>query len=116
MSLADATRRVPFSNGTEGQEWMGKWCDLCVHDSALHDHPGGGAGCDLIGSALLGAEFFSWPEAWLPEPDDGRFFLPSRLVCLQFEPCGSCGGDPGAGERAERVADVQAYWSESGRR
>lgn len=118
MSLADATKGIPFSNGTEGQEWMAKWCDFCVHDTTLHNHPSddGGTGCDLIGSALLGDEFFAWPEAWLPEPDDGRFFLPSRLVCLHFEPCRECGGDPGAAERAERVVEVQAYWRDNGSR
>lgn len=108
--FADACS-VPFSNGTEGHAWMSKWCEFCVHDHGMHDgvdRPEDG--CDLILQAMLDHEF--WPEAWLPEPDDGSFFLPSRMICGQFSPCteGNCTGDPGADERAQRIADVTAYW------
>lgn len=110
--LAAATRRVPFSNGTEGYGWMDKWCAYCVHDHEVH--AGGGPGCGIICSALLagGGNEWCWPEAWLPEPDDGTYAVVPRVICGQFEPCthGGCTGDPGADARAERVAEVTVYW------
>lgn len=108
-ALSDATNDKPFSNGTEGDAWM---------DHSMHGPTPTGAGsCDLILFAMMPdfpSDEFPWPEAWLPEPDDGRFFLPSRLVCGMFAPCekDGCTGDPGADERAERMAEVGAYWSE----
>lgn len=102
--------RVPFSNGTEGDAWMGAWCRYCERDHEMHND-GPGPGCEIIASAMVDHDY--WPEAWLPEPDDGHFFLPSRLVCGAFTPCNDCGGDPGATERAERVAEVRAYWTRS---
>ena len=27
----------PFSNGTEGREWMATWCEWCAEDHACHD-------------------------------------------------------------------------------
>ena len=114
--LAKAIQHRPFSNGTEGYTWMGNWCDHCARDHACHD-PGGdhSKGCDLILLAMLPdfpCEDFPWPEAWLPEPDDGKFQLPSRLSCAAFSPCteGTCEGDPYSEIRAEQVAEVTAYW------
>ena len=104
MSLADACSRIPFSNGTEVEAWLNTWCDYC----ALNDES---YGCDLTLHAFVPDET-PWPEAWLPEPDDGHFFLPSRLVCLAFQP--GPDGDPGATERAERIAEVKAYWAPNG--
>jgi hypothetical protein len=103
---------VPFSNGTEQQAWEDKWCAFCVHDHGAHTSFDDGCQLLLEGAYLAGTDEWRWPEAWLPEPDDGRFFLPSRMVCGQFEPCrkGDCTGDPGADERAERVAEVTDYW------
>ena len=99
--LSEACKR-PFSNGTEGDEWMDKWCFHCAKSD--------GYGCELLLHALA-PDDVPWPEAWLPEPDDGRFFLPSRMVCLAFE--AKPEGDPGAEARAERIAEVQAYWREA---
>ena len=109
-AFADACH-LPFSNGTEGDAWMEKWCRYCSRDHGQHtDEPGeADGGCHLILDAMLGN---AWPEAWVPEPDDGRFFLPSRMICSAFTPCEPCGGDPGAEDRAERVAEVTAYWRE----
>lgn len=113
--LALACESVPFSNGTEGDAWISAWCEYCAHDhGASDDHESCGDGCNLILHAMLGApnDEYPWPEAWMPEPDDGDHFLPSRMICGQFSPCtaGSCNGDPGAGARAERVAEVTDYW------
>lgn len=112
--LAEATTHRPFSNGTEGEAWMSAWCAYCVHDHNIH--PGGqnDGGCELVLFSMM-PDFpcvdFPWPEAWLPEPT-GSFSLPSRLICGQFKPCheGDCTGDPAPEERAERGADVAAFW------
>lgn len=98
-ALSEACERRPFANGTEGEVWMDAWCDYCANSD--------GHGCDLLLHAFV-PEDVPWPEAWLPEPDDGRFFLPSRMVCLAFT--AGPEGDPGADERAERVVEVTAYW------
>lgn len=87
---------------------MDKWCNYCARDHGMHRGNGGDPMCGLIGSAMLGGD--EWPEGWIPEPDDGQFYLPSRMVCTAFTPCEPCGGDPGAEARAERVAEVAAYW------
>lgn len=110
--LAAACHR-PFSNGTEGDAWMSKWCSYCTHDHGEHNDTFQGC-CDIIAIAMADGP---WPEAWLPEPDDGSFAMPSRMICGAFQPCTSesCTGDPGAGDRAERVAEVTAYWLEHGR-
>jgi hypothetical protein len=105
-AFAEACHR-PFSNGTEGEAWMATWCNHCARDHGLHNGGSEQPMCDLIGSTMFGDD---WPEGWIPEPDDGRFFLPSRIVCTAFTPCDDCGGDPGAEDRAERVAEVVAYW------
>jgi hypothetical protein len=106
-----AACHVPFSNGTEGFAWMAKWCSYCARDHGAHDgsfHPD--KCCSLIAAAMIDDR---WPEAWIPEPDDGRFFLPSRMICTAFVACseGGCTGDrEGAEDRAERVSEVTAYW------
>jgi hypothetical protein len=99
----------PFANGTEGEAWEAKWCRYCANDHTMHGVDPLGPGCGLWAAALI----HEWPEGWIPEPDDGKFYLPSRLVCLAFTPCEPCGGDPGAGERAERLAEVTEYWKSS---
>lgn len=112
MGAYAAACHGPFSNGTEGEEWIAKWCRYCARDHGVHDYGDGfetGPICDLL-TANMSAR--TWPEAWIPEPDDGRFFLPSRMCCTAFTPCAPCGGDPGADDRAERVAEVTAYWRE----
>lgn len=113
-ALSEACARRPFSNGTEGEAWMSAWCAYCTHDHGMTHHDGCGDGCEIVLHSLLGMPNadYPWPEVWLPEPDDGQFALPSRLVCLQFEPCtqGDCTGDPGAADRAERVQEVRSYW------
>lgn len=98
-----------FSNGTEGEAWMSAWCNHCARDHGMHRGNAEQPLCDLILQTMLGSDS-TWPEGWLPEPDDGDFYLPSRIVCLAFTPCEPCGGDPGAEDRAERVAEVTAYW------
>lgn len=104
---AQAANR-PFSNGTEGQAWMDRWCSFCSKDHGMHDESGTPM-CGILVEAMLGD---SHPAEWVPEPDDGRFSLPSRMICTAFAPCttGACEGDPGADERAQRVDEVTVYW------
>ena len=113
--LAAATKHKPFSNGTEGDAWMGVWCELCTHDHSIthNDDAATGEGCQIMLRAVADTDDeWRWPEVWLPEPR-GSYSLPSRLICGQFEPChqGRCQGDPHADIRAEIVAEVTAYWS-----
>lgn len=103
----------PFSNGTEGDAWMSKWCEYCAHDHGLHNGNGDQPMCELIGAAMF--QRAGEPlnvEAWIAEPDDGEFHLPSRMICLRFTPChgDGCNGDPAPVERAQRVQLVQDYW------
>lgn len=108
-ALSDACTR-PFANGTEAEAWESKWCAFCTRDhGATHAHEGCGDGCQILAAAYFDAP---WPEAWLPEPDDGSFSLPSRMICGAFQACteGSCTGDPGAADRAARVVEVTSYW------
>ncbi len=109
MTPIAAASQHAFSNGTEGEAWMSAWCNHCARDHGMHNGGAEQPMCDLILQTMLGRDS-TWPEGWLPEPDDGDFYLPSRIVCLAFTPCEPCGGDPGAVERAERVAEVSAYW------
>jgi hypothetical protein len=100
---------VPFSNGTEGYAWMSRWCDTCTHDHEMHD--GDGPGCELIALAMID-EVDQSSEAWIAEPDDGTFALPSRMLCTLYQPCtkDGCDGDPWPKDRAEIVGEVMAYW------
>lgn len=109
-ALSEAAKQRPFSNGTEGDAWMSRWCAYCFHDHSMHDPDPEGPGCEIVTYLMLGEGHA--PEALIPEPDDGRFALPSRMVCTRFEPCTEqdCKGDPGAEARAERVAGVTEYW------
>lgn len=112
-ALAEACTHRPFSNGTEGQAWMSAWCDHCAKDHGMHGDDDTDGACDIILLSMLPdfpSDDFPWPEAWLPEPDDGAFTLPSRMVCGAFSACEPCGGDPGAEDRLERVIEVTAYW------
>lgn len=105
--------RIPFSNGTEADAWMDRWCAFCAHDHGMHGANSDAEDCELVMNAMAGLEYPA-DEAWVAEPDDGKFFLPSRMICLRFTPCtlDACTGDPGAEARAGRVAEVQTYWRE----
>lgn len=92
---------------------MWAWCNHCANDHSMHGSDPHGPGCEIMCEAMVDLPN-GWPEAWLPEPDDGSFALPSRMICGAFRPCEDCGGDPGAEDRAERVAVVTAYWREHG--
>ncbi len=101
-----------FSNGTEGHAWTSVWCDYCVYDHGQHME-NWSDGCELVLNSLVHESGQPLnPEAWVAEPDDGQFFLPSRMICLRYKPCheDGCEGDPGEHDRALRVDQVQVYW------
>lgn len=81
---------TPFSNGTEGEAWMGVWCNHCAKDHGIHT--GDGGGCEIILTAMV-PELWRWPEPWVATRDY-RKRLPADIDCLAFEPCEPCGGDP----------------------
>jgi len=106
---------TPFSNGTEAEAWMSRWCSYCVHDHGLHDDAAQDETdtmCRLIADAMLGGPEWRWPEAWTPEPP-GMYGLLSYMLCGSFKPCAkdACTGDPAPTERAERVTMVQLAWA-----
>lgn len=65
--LARATERMPFSNGFEGEAWMGAWCYRCIR----YDD------CNLITVSLLGRT----PAAWTEVHPRG---LTDRYRCSEF--------------------------------
>ena len=111
-ALAEVARGCPFSNGDEGDAWMDAWCRYCANDHTSHIGEYSDGGCHVVLWMMTAEQNDTFPECLLPEPDDGKFALPSRMVCTLFAPCEPCGGDPGAADRAQRVAEVVAYWKE----
>lgn len=91
-----ARDRVPFSNGTEGYDWMENWCARCIHDGygLGKDEPQ----CPLITVAYCGRT----PAEWLDGPRDehGRYGICDQYHCVMFRDR----DDPG-GREPEPVPD-----------
>lgn len=77
----------PFSNGTEGYDWMYRWCDRCQHpvEKAWQAYSNGRrktqlagyeGGCPLIMAAYAGHT----PQEWLEQPDGSV----DRYHCVEF--------------------------------
>lgn len=83
--------RIPFSNGTEGDEWIANWCDRCLVDAPYRNGISP-TGCPLILTALLGQT----PAEWLDGPRDehGRYSMADKYHCVNFRAPGSGGGEP----------------------
>ena len=86
----------PFSNGTEGYDWMYRWCDRCQHpvEVAWQKYSNGKrktqlkgyeGGCPLLMAALAGHT----PAEWL-EQDQGI----DRYHCIEFRGPEDGGGEP----------------------
>ena len=76
----------PFSNGTEGQEWMSVWCSWCIRDHVTHMPDGDWSnGCELIAKALVHEPV---PE-WTDYSEELGFTLPASMTCSKFREC-SC--------------------------
>jgi hypothetical protein len=80
--LADATDRSPFSNGTSGELWMGKWCYRCKRDAAFLAGDSD-QGCPLLLVALMQKTPKEWTETGL-----------QNYHCSEFKPLDGGGGEP----------------------
>lgn len=74
--MADATDRSPFSNGTMGYGWMGKWCYRCKVDGPFQRDEAA-QGCPVLLVALMQKTPKEWTEVGLQDyhcsefvPDD----------------------------------------------
>ena len=83
----------PFSNGSEGSNWMASWCDRCHHpvEIAWQKYSNGQrktqlkgyeGGCPLLMAAYAGHT----PAEWLEQPDH-------TYHCIEYR-----GPDDGSGE------------------
>jgi hypothetical protein len=93
-AFADARDEPPFSNGTEGYDWMENWCWAPCHtpvEKAWQECEAGEreaedwfqGGCPLILVAMMGRT----PSEWLPQSDFGDFH------CIEFRGPDDLGGD-----------------------
>lgn len=69
----------PFSNGTEGYDWMEAWCERCVHD-VDHENTGG---CPLVAVAFLQRTPVEWVEG--PRSADGGYSIQGQYECTEFQ-------------------------------
>lgn len=96
--MATSPERSPFSNGTEGYDWMYRWCGRCQHpvEKAWRAYEDGKrktqlkgyeGGCPLLMAAMVGHT----PAEWL-EQEEGL----DRYHCIEFRgpDDGRGGGEP----------------------
>lgn len=94
--MATSPERSPFSNGTEGYDWMSRWCDRCHHpvEVAWQNYNDGkrktqlkgyAGGCPLLMAALCGHT----PAEWLEQDNDL-----DRYHCIEFRGPDDGGGKP----------------------
>lgn len=86
-----------FSNGTEGEAWMSRWCDVCDNDHGSDSEVRCGD-CDRIWMSET-------PECVILEPE-GEFHMPPAHICTRF--AARPDGDPYSIARVQIVARVKA--------
>lgn len=79
---ANATDGSPFSNGTTGYDWMGRWCDVCKIDGPFQRGVAD-LGCPIVLVAMLGKTPAEWVETGVQD-----------YCCTEFIP-DDHGGDDG---------------------
>lgn len=86
---ARARDRMPFSNSSEGVEWMAHWCDRCTVDAPYRSGIVA-TGCPLILLALSNRT----PAEWIDGPRDehGAYSMARQYLCTEFKPRGGGGG------------------------
>ena len=94
---SSAAEGSPFSNSTDGDMWMARWCERpCRNDSP--ELVARGEGCPLILVALEGYT----PAEWLPQPFDSL----DRWHCVEYR-----GPDePGEPQPIPDPPDQPALW------
>lgn len=80
----EAAEGSPFSNGTDGEMWMSRWCERCSNDPVDPEEQAEN-GCPLILIALEGYT----PAEWLRQSQDS----PDRFHCVEYR-----GRDDGNGD------------------
>jgi hypothetical protein len=70
-----ARDKMPFSNSTEGEAWLGKWCERCANDQTED-------GCPLVLIALCGKTPREWEDTTIPGGPLPR--LGDRYRCTEF--------------------------------
>lgn len=85
-----------FSNGTEGEAWMARWCDVCDNDHGA-DSDKHCDDCDTIWMSMT-------PECIILEPE-GVFHMPPAHICTRF--AARPEGDPWGSSRPGIVAYVK---------
>lgn len=84
----------PFSNGTEERAWMDVWCTECANDHGMH-HDGVDAGCEILLDYLRASTGgLPYPSEWTDYSDEVGLFLPTSMVCSEFEQCTACDERP----------------------
>lgn len=81
----EAREGSPFSNGTEGEMWMSRWCERCSNDPVDPEEQATN-GCPLI---LIALEAHT-PAEWLPQP----FESPDRYHCIEYRSPDDGPGEP----------------------
>jgi hypothetical protein len=79
-----------FSNGTEGEWWMSRWCYRCVHDHNFHGDDGSQDNPCLH---QLNLYLHAHDPVFLRSDDNPRGPVPDRWTCIEFSRC-SCDRGP----------------------
>lgn len=94
--MVSSPERSPFSNGTEGYDWMSRWCNRCHHpvEMAWQAYSDGKrktqlkgyeGGCPLLMASMVGVT----PTEWLEQADGV-----DRYHCVEFRGPDEGGGEP----------------------
>lgn len=94
--METSPERTPFSNSSEGEIWMDRWCYRCHHpvEKAWRAYEQGKrktqlkgyeGGCPLLMAAYAGHT----PVEWLEQPDH-----PHDYHCIEFRGPDDGGGEP----------------------
>ena len=69
-------------NGSEGEWFHSKFCDVCECDRAFRDEELGAVGCDILARALMfGVDEQGFPTEWR--------YVEAKPTCTAFLPEGS---------------------------
>lgn len=76
-------RRYRPSNGTEGEGFMGSFCDECQRDAKYRETDDGADGCPILAAALIfNVKDEQYPNEWTYDAE-------GNPTCTAFLPLGS---------------------------